>query len=112
MADDSIFGTNPCGARSFEPAIPASGSGSPLADIAKGGYYLCASVDAWFKLTKSGGSVAAVPGTTQPVVNALTFLPSGVVVPITVTDSAAQFSVVSATSATGLLRISGPMITP
>lgn len=112
MADDAILGTNPCGARSFAPAIPASGSGSALADLARGGYYLVASVDAWFKLSKSGGSVAAVPSTTQPAVNSLVFLPANTVVPITVTDSAAQFSVVSNTASTGTLFISGPMITP
>ncbi len=115
MADDSILGTNPCGARSFAPAVPASGAPSALADIARGGYYLVSSVDALFKLAKSGGTAVAALATTQPAANAINatvFLPAGQVVPINVSDRAAQYSVVSINASTGTLYISGPMITP
>lgn len=112
MSSPAILGTSVARCRSFEPAIPASGAGSALADIAQGGYALVASVDAWIKIGITGDSVAAVPGTTQPAIdspNKTTFLPAGVVVPLDVDVDNAKFSVVSATASTGLLRVSGPL---
>lgn len=112
MSSPAILGTSLVRTRSFRPAIPASGSGSVLADIAQGGYALVASVDAWIKITIAGDSVAAVPSTTQPAAaspNKLTFLPAGVVVPLDVDIDSAQFSVVSDTASTGTLYVSGPL---
>ena len=58
MSSPAILGTSVARCRSFEPAIPASGAGSALADIAQGGYALVASVDAWIKIGITGDSVA------------------------------------------------------
>lgn len=109
MSSSALLGTSPNNARSFKPAIPASGAGSAYADIAKGGYYLVATVDSWFRLAKSGGTVATVPGTTQPAANQMMFLPANTVVPLDVDYDSAQFSVVSDSATTGTLYISGPM---
>ena len=113
MADPSILGTNPINARSFAPAIP-TGTGSAEVALAPGGYYLVASVDAWFRLGKAGMTVAAVPSTTQPAAtsqNGSMFLPAGAVVPLGVDGTAPYFSVIGVSS-TGTLAISGPLAIP
>lgn len=113
MADPSILGTNPANARSFAATVP-TGTGSALADIAKGGYYLVSTVDAWFKLSKSGGGVVAVPGSSQPAAtsqNGAQFLPANTVVPLGVDYDSAQFSVIAVSSA-GTLNVSGPLTIP
>lgn len=112
MSSPAILGTSLVRCRSFKPAIPASGSGSALADIAQGGYALVATVDSWFKVTTSTGGIAAVPGTTQPAAtsqNRLVFLPANTVVPVDVDYESAQFSVVSDSATTGTLYVSGPL---
>ena len=112
MASDAILGTNPCNARSFAPPIP-TGTGSTLADIARGGYSFVATVDAWLKIGKSGSGVVAVPGTTQPAAtsqNGAVFLPANAIVALDVPDGV-QFSVIGV-AATGTLNITGPWITP
>lgn len=113
MSSPAILGTSLARCRSFKPAIPASGSGSALASIAQGGYWLVASVDSWFKVTIAGDSVAAVPGTTQPAAgsqNRLTFLPANTAVPVDVDFDTAQFSVVSDSASTGNLYVTGPLV--
>lgn len=111
MADASLIGTSPTMARSFVAAVP-TGTGSALASIAPGGYYLVSTVDAWLRLDRTGGSVAAVPGSSQPgTLNGVMFLPANTVVPLGVDSQAAFFSVIGAV-ASGSLVFSGPMTIP
>lgn len=111
MADASLIGTNPTMARSFAAPIP-TGTGSALASIAPGGYYLVSTVDAWIRISPSGGSVAAVPGSSQPgALNASQFLPANAVVPLGVDSQSAFYSVIGVSSA-GTLNVSGPMTIP
>lgn len=111
MADPSILGTNPANARSFAVTVP-TGTGLAVTAIAAGGYYLVSAVDAWFGITKaSGGTVAAVPGSSQPSANGLMFLPANTVVPLGIDSASAGFSVIGVSS-TGTLTISGPLTIP
>ena len=97
-------------ARSF--AIAISGTVSTEEPIAIGGYYLCASADTWVCIGKTGS--LATDGsaiTSQPAAasyNGLLFCPSGIPVPLDVTDDNQVITAITE-SGSGYLRVTGPI---
>jgi hypothetical protein len=97
-------------ARSFSVAV--STSVSTEEPIAIGGYYLCASADTWACIGKTGS--LAVDGsaiTSQPAAasyNGLLFCPSGIPVPLDVTDSNQVITALTEVGS-GYLRVIGPI---
>lgn len=111
----SIYGTNPYGARSWPMPFTTSSSVTS-AKVKPGGYYVCPTQDCWIKVASTSGSVS-IPssGTTQPAVNDTVFYPANQALPLGIpngTDGTGSFIHVIGETAAGTLRISGPMQVP
>jgi hypothetical protein len=98
-------------ARSF--TIATTGTVSTEEPIAIGGYYLLATdADCWACVGKTGSTavdgsaVTAQPATSAP--NGLLYVPSGVPVPLDVSDDGQVITAITETG-TGKLRVIGPI---
>lgn len=111
----SIYGTNPYGARSW-PMPFTTNSSVTSAKVKPGGYYVCPTQDCWIKVAAKSETVS-IPssGETQPAVNDTVFYPANQALPLGIPngpDGTGSYIHVIGETAAGTLRISGPMQVP
>ena len=111
MPSPAITGALYSACASFPMAVP-TGTGCTGTSLARGSYYVYATVDTWMKLGASD-VVATVPSTRSPggaaqALNSIVFVPAYQIVPFDTDGSATHFSLIGATA--GTITFTGPVL--